>query len=503
MNGITVVSTGTTSITGNHVSGHHYNNSGDPATFSCGILYAPFGPASGAIIDGNDSTNDETGICLTNAFAGGAVSDVDVTNNAVDAHRQRGIDVDGMTDVLVDNNDIDGQGQGTTADPGTTPDDDTRYYGVFVVDSTGAVSNNAITGIKHGLSNGIQSGVGIRASARAGGSTNVDIATNIINDIQKNAIVVTNFYGGTVNADVTGNTVTGNGPVNYIAQNGIQVSNGATGTVSGNIVSDYDYTPATFAAAGILVFGSGTTTVTGNTISDTMEGIYVQQSDVPTVSGNVITNSPDSGIVIFLQTAGTYSGNTVTGSTFGVYAGDNSDVVIDANTLMTNDYGVYIDGASQDVIVTNNRVQSNDIGVDVQPFGVDTPAGTLVNNNCIADNVTWGMQVDSAVGVVNAENNWWGKVNGPNPPGLGDAIDSPGTIDADPFLTATTAGCPVPADGDGDGVDDSVDNCPVDWNAYTAAEPQSVAMPPAASDDPPSYHIADDSQHIRPLPPVD
>jgi hypothetical protein len=91
-----------------------------------------------------------------------------------------------------------------------------------------------------------------------------------------------------------------------------------------------------------------------------------------------------------------------------------------------------------------------------------------VNNNCIAGNTTFGMRVDPVVGVVNAENNWWGRVTGPSPPGTGDALDSAATIDAIPFLTATTAGCPIPADGDGDGVNDVDDNCPTIVNPSQA-----------------------------------
>jgi len=47
---------------------------------------------------------------------------------------------------------------------------------------------------------------------------------------------------------------TGAGPVNYIAQKGIQVSFGATGYVRGNTVSGHFYTPATVTSCGILLY---------------------------------------------------------------------------------------------------------------------------------------------------------------------------------------------------------------------------------------------------------
>ena len=243
MNGITVTSTGTTSINGNHTSGHRYTPEPDLQ------LRHPVRPVRADVE--REPSSISTIRPPTKSVSASAMRSqaepsptFDVTNNTIDAHTQRGIDVDGMTNVLVDDNDIDGQGQGTTANGGTTPDDDTRYYGIFVVDSTGVVSNNDITGIKHGLANGTQSGNGIRASARSGGATDIDLATNVITDIQKNGITVTSPYGGTVNADITGNNVSGNGPIAYIAQNGIQLSTGATGTIAGNIIQDYDYTPS-------------------------------------------------------------------------------------------------------------------------------------------------------------------------------------------------------------------------------------------------------------------
>jgi hypothetical protein len=89
-------------------------------------------------------------------------------------------------------------------------------------------------------------------------------------------------------------------------------------------------------------------------------------------------------------------------------------------------------------------------------------------------------------GPVNAENNWWGKVDGPNPPGHGDKLDDATTIDAIPFLTAAVAGCPVPADGDGDGLNDPVDNCPAVYNPSqenTNAEVMPLPKPVPAWND--------------------
>ena len=432
-NGITATSTGTTSISGNHTSGHAYTPENN---VSCGILVFET-----AVVTGNDSTQDEVGIC---AIGGNGTQ---VTNNSVTGHRQQGIMVESATSILVDNNQIDGQGSGTTVSAGTDPDTDTRYYGVFAVDSTGTISNNAITGITHAGAPGEQSGVGIRLTARNGGSSDMTISGNTLTDIQKGAIVVTNWYGGSaVHANVTNNTVAGNGPIGYIAQNGIQVSYGATAAVTGNDISGYDYTGTGWAAIGIIVLEAGPTTVSNNNVHDGKDGMYVEGSSNATVSGNAFSSIREYVWVIYMGSSnGTYTGNTVMGTptSLGVYIADNStNNAFSGNAFRNNDYGVIVDYS----------------------WGV-APTGNTFQLNCIAGNATAGMATGGTVAVpINAQNNWWGKVDGANPTGHGDVIDPASTIDASPFLTAPVAGCPAPLDGDGDGLNDSLDNCPSVYN---------------------------------------
>jgi len=437
MNGITITSTAATTITGNHVGFNRYTPESD---FSCGILYYPVGnPAANTLtISGNDSTEDEVGICLTSGTAT-AVSGADVQNNTITKHHQQGILVDTQTNALVDGNQIDGQGGGTTATGGSSPDTDTRYYGIFAVDSTGTISNNTIKGITHGPANGTQSGVGIRLTARSGNAANMTISLNDISDIQKNAMVITDQYGGSVNALIVANTVAGNGPINYIAQNGIQVSYGATATVTNNDVSGYDYTPNTAAAIGVLIYSAGTTVVNGNVIHDNMEGMYVQSTDGATISNNQFSNTRDTAIFAYLSNNGTYNGNQLIGGAGSI--------------------GMYLYDATQNNGVTGNVISGNDYGVYVDYSGPGQPTGNHFNQNCIAGNTVHGMATaGTVVPPVDATQNWWGKTSGANPPGLGDSIDPPATIDASSFLTTATAGCVTTTDDDGDGMPNAYEN---------------------------------------------
>ena len=75
----------------------------------------------------------------------------------------------------------------------------------------------------------------------------------MVTDYQKTGIIATL---STV-ATITNNTVTGDGAINYIAQNGIQVSSAATAKLVGNNVSLNNYSPAKVTACGLLIYKAG------------------------------------------------------------------------------------------------------------------------------------------------------------------------------------------------------------------------------------------------------
>ncbi len=103
---------------------------------------------------------------------------------------------------------------------------------------------------------GCQSGVDIE-----GGSSvthqigHLTLTGDTIESYQKNGIVVD---GPGSTGKISGVTVTGGGPTRAIAQNGIQISLGATGSVTRSKITANNYTGSGEAsAAGILVFGGG------------------------------------------------------------------------------------------------------------------------------------------------------------------------------------------------------------------------------------------------------
>jgi parallel beta-helix repeat protein len=147
-----------------------------------------------------------------------------------------------------------------------------RYFGVVNDGTAVTVEGANIHKIGENPFIGSQHGVGIYFTD--GGSGAVD--GNTVSAYQKGGIVVN---GAGTTATVTNNTVSGLGPVVFIAQNGIQVSRGAVAIVRGNSISDNFYMGEVgvgpnpggqnpegweYFSTGLLVFEAGAGTKTAD-----------------------------------------------------------------------------------------------------------------------------------------------------------------------------------------------------------------------------------------------
>jgi len=127
--------------------------------------------------------------------------------------------------------------------------------GIRLDGATGSITNNTVTGLQQGASgDGCQEGNAIEVRNTIGtGTPQVTVTGNVVSAYQKTGVLVK----GQVAAIVTGNTVLGYGPVGFIAQNGIQVSLGATAQVTSNSISDNFYTPESYDACGLIIYHAG------------------------------------------------------------------------------------------------------------------------------------------------------------------------------------------------------------------------------------------------------
>ncbi len=316
----------------------------------------------------------------------------------------------------------------------TRPSDNAKKvgYGIYVRDDAFAnIHDNEIVDIRDEPLSGAQHGQGIqigRVSDTTNGSATVK--DNIISGFSKNGI---NVAGATSSATIEGNTVIGNGPVGtpLAAQNGIQVSGGATATITGNTVSDISYTPASWGATGMLINGAGATTITGNTLTNNEINLYIIDSST-VVSDNEISAS-DTG--------------TQSDWFFGIYIYNATPaattVALTNNILTSNNYaqsaaiatyaGV---GGAVDLTISGNVISNWGYAAS---FDCDTTCGagltplTFTGNSIVGNNdgVDNNMDVE-----VNAENNWWGDATGPSGAGSGSGDSVSTNVDYDPFLTS-------------------------------------------------------------------
>ena len=127
-----------------------------------------------------------------------------------------------------------------------------RLRGILFDGAAGSITNNHVIDINQGAS-GCQEGNAIEVRNAPFNTSGPDVAVtisgNVVTGYQKTGILA----NGSVVATILNNTVTGIGPVNYIAQNGVQVGFGGSGNVQGNTISGNFYTGPDLAC-GILFF---------------------------------------------------------------------------------------------------------------------------------------------------------------------------------------------------------------------------------------------------------
>ena len=316
------------------------------------------------------------------------------------------------TNATVENLTVDGNGQGGNGGANSNY----RIIGVGFHNAGGAVDHTTVEHVRETPFSGDQQGNGIYAFNDDSTARTVNFTFNNVFDYQKNGITAN---GAALTANISNNTVTGQGLSGINGQNGIQIGFGALGHVDHNVISNNTYDGNT--AAGILLYQAAT--------------------------GTTVTN------------------NTVTGSDFGVAAFDSS-ATIDANTLTNNSVGVLADGfgAPAVVEVSNNTLNDNTDGIELY----DDVSGTSIHNNFIQSNSKDGVYIDSTVSsgnvainynsisgnvqagledastgptTVNASYNWWGAADGPNKlpfnAGHGDTIIDP-PLAFGPWLTDGT-----------------------------------------------------------------
>ncbi|MEO8601672.1 MAG: hypothetical protein ABI629_03745 [bacterium] len=299
------------------------------------------------------------------------------------------------------------------------------YVGVYFRNASGSVDQARVTNIFHPFAPGCQTQNAILAHSQAAAPVNLSVTDSQVDTYGKNGITCSTAG---VHCTISGNTVLGRGPVTvpHAAQNGIQISSGAGGTISGNQVHAHFYSamaPNTdFCATGILVFAPAAgTQVLSNVVDGNRCELYVQGDGV-LLQGNEVEPASEFPLTL-IGNGNSVSLNRVVGSNGSSAA-------------------VYVDGTGN--AFSCNRVSGN-VGGGFwfdSSFGGGSGSGagapnTLLNNaienNGVGADAT---ALDPMGAAINAAGNWWGCVGGPASPGC-DTVA--GNVDVANSLSAPPA----------------------------------------------------------------
>lgn len=329
---------------------------------------------------------------------------------------------------------LDGNLDAKTSGPGTF-----RSQQVTFFNANGSITDNSIEDWQFPSAFGAQGVAGVVVGSAT--AVDVEVSGNTVAGYQKAGIVA---YGtAAVEASIVDNVVAGAGPITTTAQNGIQVSNGASGTVESNDVSGNNYTPATWCATGILVMS---------------DGVFVRSNDL---SGNLcdLIAQADNTVI---------EGNTIAAALAYPLSVLGSNNVVDKNYVNGSSYdGVYNDGINN--VYTCNRITNNGgAGFyfdSTNNYGSTAGTPNTVTSNAIDGNAV-GLDASSVTvaPAIDAQVNYWGCPTGANTVGCDTAV---GNADVTPAVASVPL-CVTCAGGGGDTDDDGIcnplDNCVGDAN---------------------------------------
>jgi parallel beta-helix repeat protein len=179
------------------------------------------------------------------------------------------------------------------------------------------------------------------------------VVGNRIENYQKGGIVV--IGAGSV-GDVVANTVRGIGPTTFIAQNGIQVSDGASGRVRFNTVSGNEFISTTTEGVGILVFQTSNVRVESNFVTTSDEGILLDTSTGVAVQFNTSNKNTINGIGVLGGSNNQVRFNSMFNNTFdGINLEDTTANLVEGNTGWFNGR----DGIALESDATGNLIRRN------------------------------------------------------------------------------------------------------------------------------------------------
>jgi hypothetical protein len=292
--------------------------------------------------------------------------------------------------------------------PGGPPSFNAINYGIFVVENASLdLGFSNVVQISDDPLSGVQSGVGIRVGSNALGQVGTaNIHDDTIASCQKSAIVID---GPGSSAMITNDHVIGVGDTPLIAENGVQVSRGATATITGNTITGSEYSgpvggpdPRTATqSCGILLYNAAAgTTVSGNVVYGNDIGLYATTLGPVTVTGNFFGQTATGAPLAANRYEGLFLGqgtvnasnDHILGGNIGVFIYNFTGTTAAAQATLTNETitgtvqkGIWMSedagvGFHPSLIIHNSTISMN------QALGIDVAAGHLLMQNSNLEN---------------------------------------------------------------------------------------------------------------------
>lgn len=319
-----------------------------------------------------------------------------------------------------------------------------RFMGILILNANATIQNTSVINFTDPTFGGTQHGIAIYARNTDGVTRTVNIRNNTISNYQKGGIVVS---GTGLSANIINNTITGVGPTSMIAQNGIQIGDGADALISGNTISGNWYTGLN-ESTGILLFGAGDIQIASNVLFGNEICIYADADNASIISNSV----HDCTYGTVMLTSGTIQRNTFENNDQAIYITEQS-VPVNYNTFTGNDLNIYYD----------NPLLSPKLDATHNFWGtLDTPSieSTLANGVDGSAYVYPYNNIDIGSALLDTDGDGVDD-SSDNCPLVANADQADSDEDGIGNVCDTTAN----GDVDGDGVDNLIDNCPVVANA--------------------------------------
>ena len=290
------------------------------------------------------------GVNTMGTFSGAPLAPIILVKDTTDVDIQ-GVIVDGA------NNDITACG----------PD----FIGILYQNASGEVKRVAVRNIKLSTNlNGCQSGSAILVQSGSAGMSVVDVADSSIHDYQKNGITAD---GSGTEVQIENNVVTGVGATTGAAQNGIQISSGAGGSISKNTVANHIWSPCVSVTSceaigiDILVFQSDSVSVEQNVAGISQTGIAIVANHATVIQNQVFNTLIFDGAAL-TGNDNNASYNSITHSAEAGVSIEGNNNLVRVNRINEAAFGV-LKAAGSTGNVINRNVISNAL------VSVQDPAG--------------------------------------------------------------------------------------------------------------------------------